>query len=127
MSLKYAAALLAALFTTPALADELIGSYSAYIGEDDLYNSNGERLTKPWQILRQDRANFHRYGISQRGDEDDDFFASAENRANMEYMVQHGQIARSAAKKLVRGDVMVTVEIYGRGGTGDFVNVTVGD
>lgn len=127
MKTVYVAALLAALHVTPAFADELIGSYSAYIGEDDLYNSNGERLTKPWQILRQDRANFHKYGISQRGDEDDDFFASAENRANMEYMVQHGKIARSAAKALVRGDVMVTVEIYGSGGTGDFVNVTVGD
>lgn len=123
----YLAAALAALSAVPAAADELIGSYSAYIGEDDLYNSNGDRLRQPWQILRQDRANFHKYGISQRGDEDDDFFASAENRANMEYMVQHGKIARSAAKALVRGGVMVTVEIYGSGGTGDFVNVTVGN
>lgn len=123
----HVAALLAAISAVPAAADELIGSYSAYIGEDDLYNSDGQRLTKPWQILRQDRANFHKFGISQRGDEDDDFFASAENRANMEYMVQHGTIARSAARALARGDVMVTVEIYGRGGTGDFVNVTVGD
>ncbi len=127
MKQLFMAAVFAAFATAPAFADELIGSYSAYIGEDDLYNSNGERLTKPWQILRQDRANFHKYGVSQPGDEDDDFFASANNRANMEYMVQHGTIARSAARALVRGDVMVTVEIYGRGNTGDFVNVTVGN
>ncbi len=127
MKSLFLAALLASVALSPAVADELIGSYRAFIGRDDLYNSNGERLTKPWQVLRQDRANFHKYGISQRGDEDDDFFASAENRANMEYMVQHGSIARFAAKALVRGNVMVTVEIYGRGGTGDFVNVTVGD
>nr|WP_210296904.1 hypothetical protein [Gellertiella hungarica] len=120
-------AALAALPAAPALADELIGSYRAYIGEDDLYNSSGERLRQPWQVLRQDRANFHKFGIAQRGDEDDDFFASAENRANMEYMVQHGSIARSAAKALVRGGVMVTVEIYGNGDEGDFVNVTVGN
>ena len=121
-----AAALIAVAGASPVLADELLGSYSAYIGEDDLYNSSGERLTKPWQVLRQDRANFHKFGISQPGDEDDPFFGAVDNRAAMEYMVQHGTIGRAAARAILRGDVTVYVEIYGRNGRGDFVNVTVG-
>jgi hypothetical protein len=116
---------LALLIAGPAHAQDIVGSYVAYIGRDDLYNSSGARLTEPWQILRQDRANFHRYGISQRGDEWDSFFGSIENRAIMERMVMNGSIDRQAAQNLVRGDATVFVRIYGRGSRGDSVQVTV--
>ena len=53
---------------------KLIESYRAYIGSDDLYNSKGERLTLPWQIIRQDRANYHAYRRRDRGDQGDSFF-----------------------------------------------------
>jgi len=72
--------LAALLFGTTAAAQEVVGAYVAYIGRDDLYNSNGDRITRLWKILRQDRANFHRYRIAQRGDEWDQFFGSIENR-----------------------------------------------
>ena len=55
------------LSTAAAKADGLIEEYNAYIGEEDLYNSYGERLSEPWQIIRQDRANYHRFGTSQPG------------------------------------------------------------
>lgn len=105
--------------------DELIGSYSAVIGEDDLYNSSGRKLTQPWQVLRQDRANFHRYGISQRGDEDDPFFGSADNRAAMESMLRDGHIDKATDRTLMSGHARVYVEIYGRNGHGTFINVEV--
>lgn len=109
----------------PVHADELLGSYNAYIGKADLYNSRGERLTRPWQVLRQDRANFHMYGIRQKGDEDDDFFDSVENRAAFEFMVEHGRMDREAARAILRGGATVSVEIYGKNGRGTSVSVMV--
>lgn len=108
-----------------AQADTLIGSYYAYIGSDDLYNSGGTRLTAPWQVLRQDRANFHRYGIAQPGDEWDPFFGDMENRGIMERMVRNGSISAGAARDIMRGGAMVYVEIRGRSGRGQRVVVTV--
>lgn len=117
--------LLALILATPARADDLLGSYVAYIGNDDLYNSRGARLTEPWQILRQDRANFHRFGIAQPGDQSDPFFADLDNRAAMEQMVMNGYINPQAARDLVNGGAMVVVRIYGRGNTGLRVEVDV--
>lgn len=114
-----------AFAATIAQADQLIGSYVAYIGQDDLYNSKGARLSEPWQILRQDRANYHRFGISQRGDEWDPFFGSFENRGIMERMIMNGSIEPAAARNLVRGGATVFVRIYGNGNQGRYVNVTV--
>lgn len=115
------------VFAAPvaAQADELIGAYVAYIGKQDLHNSKGARLREPWQVLRQDRANFHRFGISQSGDEWDPFFGSIDNRAAMEQMVMHGSINARAAKNLVDGGATVFVRIYGRGSLGTSVQVTV--
>ncbi|MCK0139401.1 hypothetical protein MWU51_09890 [Aliiroseovarius sp. F47248L] len=110
---------------TAASAQELIGSYVAYIGQPDLFNSNGGRLNQPWQILRQDRANFHRFGISQPGDEFDPFFGSINNRKIMERMVMNGSIDPQAAKRLVQGGATVFVRIYGSGNTGTSLTVTV--
>ena len=118
-------AVFAAILGHAAGAQDLIGSYAAYIGEDDLYNSKGERLTQPWQILRQDRANFHKFGISQDGDQWDEFFSSVDNRAAMEQMIMNGSIEPLARKLLLQGDAMVQVSIYGRGAVGDYVAVTV--
>ncbi|WP_424944221.1 hypothetical protein [Aliiroseovarius crassostreae] len=115
--------LLAAPLT--ATADDLIGAYVAYIGKADLTNSKGKRLREPWQVLRQDRANYHRYGISQAGDEWDPFFGSIDNRAAMEQMVMNGKIDPRAAKNLVDGGATVFVRIYGRGSLGTSVQVTV--
>lgn len=108
-----------------ARSDEVIDGYSAYIGQDDLYNSNGQRLTQPWQIIRQDRANFHKFGLRQRGDENDNYFASEANRAKAEAMLQNGQISPAAARRIVRGDVMIHVMIYGKGTVGRSLEVVV--
>lgn len=110
---------------TPAVSQQLIGSYVAFIGNDDLYNSKGARLTAPWQVLRQDRANYHRFGISQGGDEWDPLFGSIENRAAMEQMIMNGRITKKARRMIMRGGATVFVEIYGRGNRGRYVNVKV--
>lgn len=98
----------------------LLEEYVAYLGEDDHYNSRGARLTEPWQIIRQDRANYHRFGIRDRGDEGDSFFGSTKNRARMERMILNGRIERSAARRIVNERVWIRVEVYR-----DAVSVTV--
>ena len=121
-----AAALAAVLAASAgaARADELIESYGAYIGQDDLYNSSNARLTQPWQVIRQDRANVHRFGVRQPGDDLDGFFASARNRELAERMIRAGRIERSAARRLLDGDVQIYVEIW-RGAGGDYINISV--
>lgn len=108
-----------------ALADELLDEYDAYIGDDDLYNSKGARLTQVWQVIRQDRANYHRFNIYQDGDQGDSFFGSEQNRAIAEQMLARGRIDRAAARQILNGGVTIHVEIYGQGSTGRSINVTV--
>lgn len=114
-----------AALASPAAAQDLIGSYRAFIGEYDLYNSNGVRLGDPGQVLRQDRANYHRFGVAQAGDEWDPFFGSIDNRAAMERMIRNGYIDPGAASVLMRGGATVFVQIYGRGNIGQSIQVTV--
>lgn len=117
----------ALMLAAPAAADDLVATYRAYIGWEDLHNSKGQRLREPWQVLRQDRANVHRFGISQPGDEWDPFFADINNRAIMERMVMNGHIDPVAARNLVAGGATVLVEIWGFGNSGRSVRVTVSD
>lgn len=107
-------AVMLAVVPVAASAQALIGSYVAYIGREDLYNSNGERLGEYWQIIRQDRANYHRFGIRQRGDEWDPFFADANNRATLEQLVRNSDIDPYSRRMIVQGNVPVYVEIFGR-------------
>ena len=82
---KYLLLILAAIFFgSPARAeDEIV--YATFISEKDLYNSNGDRLKSVAEILRQDRANYHK-GKGDRGDEDDGgIFATTKGRAKFEY------------------------------------------
>jgi hypothetical protein len=104
-----------------------IERYRAYIGEADLFNSSGERLTQPWQIVRQDRANFHLYGVRDRDDESDTFFADKGNRQALEQMLRNGTMTRDAANMIVRGNVWIDVDIYGGQGTGRWIDVSVSD
>ena len=125
-TIKILIVLISMILISPAAdAVELLDDYYAYIGRDDLYNSRGGRLTEAWQVIRQDRANYHRFRIRQRGDESDTFFSSKRNRAIAERMIRNGRISRSAARDVVRGGVIIHVEIYGEGRRGMYLNVTV--
>jgi hypothetical protein len=104
---------------------KLIESYRAYIGNDDLYNSKGERLTAPWQIIRQDRANYHVYRRRDRGDQGDSFFSQASNRQNLEAMLANGNIADDAGNLIVRGNLRIKVDIFGHGDVGQWVDIHV--
>lgn len=102
-----------------------VAEYVAFIGDADLYSSNGERLSAPWQVLRQDRANYHRYGIRQAGDQGDPLFDNIEDRALMEAYVRDGYISPQAAADIMRGGATVVVRAYAALPRGQWVEVDV--
>lgn len=89
-----------------------IETYFTLIGPEDLYNSSGVRLTDAVQIVRQDRANVHRYGIRHDGDETDRFFSSLENRNKLPAMAAKGKMRPDTARLIRQGDIYIVVTIY---------------
>ncbi len=108
----------------PASAQSLIAAYTARIAPHDTVNSNGVPLTTAAAIIRQDRANFHRFRIRDAEDESDPYFADANNRAALEALIARGTVSAGALAGLRGGQAMVRVEIW-TGSTGDFVRVRV--
>lgn len=107
----------------PAAAQQVIESYIAVLSDRDHYNSRGERLSQYWQIIRQDRANYHRFGIRDAGDEGDAFFASIENRALAERLLLSGYVDPNTAAYIVNNPTTVRVTLYGYGSTVSHIDV----
>jgi len=101
-------------FAMPAQAEEYaVGGYAAFIGPEDLRNSKGVRLESAAAILRQDRANVHRFGIRHADDEIDPWFHQPAARAAMAGMLKNGGGIHPAYEKFIRaGGVFVYVTIY---------------
>ena len=106
----------------PAHAD-YYGQYLAEISARDLRNSNGQLLTSVAAILRQDRANVHRYGIVDRFDEIDGLFDDAGLRADLEAAVAGSVVPSDLARSIRAGNARVRVEIYGSGNRLDYVKI----
>lgn len=114
------------LMAVPASAQELIDSYQAFLSQSNHYNSNGQRLTSAAQIIRQDRADLHRFGIRDPGDQDDTFFANADNRAALERLIDAGDSDPRDLRRIVNSNVTVEVDIYESDGD-NYAFVTVLD
>lgn len=113
----------AAGLAAPAAAQEVIGGYRAYIGAADLRNSSGAALTQPWQVIRQDRANVHRFGLRQPGDEGDPWFGSGEMRSALESWVRSGGLSGATEAAIMAGNVSIYVEVLGQSGRAGGVRV----
>ena len=113
---------IAAAMAAPAWAQaqQLIGSYVTRLSEADHFNSSGQRLTSAAAIIRQDRANFHRFGIKDAQDEGDDFFADEANRAALEQMLENGRADPGVINRIVNGTPLVRVDIF-RGAGNRFI------
>ena len=116
----------AAFIPAPSRAQQLIGSYVARLSEADHFNSQGQRLTSAAAIIRQDRANFHRFGIRDPEDEDDTFFSDEGNRAVLEQMLERGRADPGVISRIVNGTPLIRVDIY-RAAGGPFIRVTLLD
>jgi hypothetical protein len=110
--------------SSSAMADQLVESYTARLSANDHFNSSGARLTSPAVIIRQDRANFHKFGVRDLEDEPDGYFQSAGNRELLQRLLDAGRTTPSAYRRIVDGQPLIRVSVYRRGG-GDYVNVEV--
>src|ERR1035437_1988369 len=110
--------------TSPSKAQQLLESYKAFRSVRDHFISSGQRLTTAAAIIRQDRANSHRYGLRDQGDESDSFFADADNRAALERLLERGRAEPGVISRIVNGTPLVRVEVW-RGNAGPFIVVTL--
>lgn len=106
-------------------ADTLKESYVAVLSGRDHFNSNGDRLTSVAAIIRQDRANFHKFNKRDAGDTSDGYFDKASNRDVLEKLLERGSSTAAALKAIVDGTPVVTVKIYTTDSSRDYVNVSV--
>jgi hypothetical protein len=107
-----AAATFAASVST-ASADTYLGSYVARIGENDHYASDGYPLDTAAQMVRQDRANWHKFGVYDPEDENDSWFGDYDTRAWLEKALNRNSAMNKATRKaIVNGDPIVQVDVY---------------
>lgn len=108
------AALVAVMVTLPAAAqDRFLGSYVARLSDNDHFASDGYRLDTAAQVVRQDRANFHRFGTGDFEDEDDGWFRTANARARMEQMLNRsGAMTQATRRAIMGGEPIVQVDVY---------------
>lgn len=92
--------------------DDLICSYTARLSPRDHRASDGVLLRDVASVIRQDRANFHRFRLRDPEDEHDDFFSSMRNRTELEKLVQRGRVSAAAAREIVSGNPLVSVEVF---------------
>lgn len=101
----------ALFFSMSVFAFDGITYYSTTISNNDRYNSSGVRLTSVRAILRQDRANMHKFGRADNGDGYDTYFKKASHRN----MFNHARlsISRSLARAIKgSGRVRITVFVF---------------
>jgi hypothetical protein len=113
--LPAAALALAAVLATAgvAQADALLGSYVARISDDDKFASDGYALDTAAQMVRQDRANWHKFGRGDDEDEDDPWFRSAAARARLEKMLgRSGAMSSKTRQAIARGNPVIRVDVF---------------
>lgn len=95
-----------------AVAQTPRASYVARLSWQDHHASDGVRLDTVAGIIRQDRANFHRFGRRDPEDESDPVFGSTANRGTLERMLLRGSVTARARQAILRGEPLISVQIF---------------
>ncbi len=99
--------------TAPAAADTLLGTYIARLSDNDHYASDGYKLDTAAQVVRQDRANWHKFGRGDAEDDDDPWFGSADARARFERQLnKSGAMTQAVRSEIMGGEPVVKVTVY---------------
>lgn len=93
-------------------AEEPIDSYVARLSEADHTNSDGQRLKSAGDVLRQDRANVHKFNVMDSEDQVDNTFADLKSRERIPMMLQRGKIDKATKVAILNGTPVVLVNIY---------------
>ncbi|MER9138031.1 MULTISPECIES: hypothetical protein [unclassified Mesorhizobium] len=105
--------LLASLLGGTAHADEMLGSYVARISDRDHQASDGYALDNAAQMVRQDRANWHKFHRRDSDDEGDGWFRTNDQRADLQRMLERGGAMSSSTKRaIVNGEPLIQVDVY---------------
>jgi hypothetical protein len=91
---------------------EVVVVYQARIGPQDHVTSTGERLSSVAAILRQDRANFHRFDQPDSQDEGDSVFTTQEQRGRFERLVSRGIVRPAVRAAIIHANPLVQVTVY---------------
>ena len=86
--------------------------YRARLSRNDHHNSRGVELRSAAGIVRQDRANYHRYVEQDFDDQYDSMFADRDNRAWLEDALEDTMSA-SVERQILRGTPVVEVRVWG--------------
>lgn len=106
---------LGTLFAGSASAQgRVITEYTARIGPNDHFNSRGDRLDTVAAILRQDRANMHRFDLADEEDESDDHFVDPQSRGLFEWLISRGLVRVDTRRTIINGNPLVRVTVYER-------------
>ncbi|RWN32234.1 MAG: hypothetical protein EOR97_12430 [Mesorhizobium sp.] len=96
-----------------AHADDMLGSYVARISDRDHQASDGYALDNAAQMVRQDRANWHKFHRRDRDDEADGWFRTNGQRADLQRMLERGGAMSSSTKRaIVNGEPLIQVDVY---------------
>lgn len=92
-----------------AYPDTPLAVYRTRLSEHDHLSSSGQRLTAVPDILRQDRANFHRFRQADPEDQDDPIFNDARTRKYFDAVEFR---TGSVSDAVVQGTPLVEVAVY---------------
>ncbi|TIO31177.1 hypothetical protein [Mesorhizobium sp.] len=106
--------LLASLLGTGTTnADEMLGSYVARISHRDHFASDGYALGNAAQMVRQDRANWHKFRRRDSDDENDVWFRTNGQRTELQRMLERsGAMNGSTRRAIVNGEPLIQVDVY---------------
>ena len=111
--LTAAAAVMTLALAGAAQADQYLGSYEARISENDHQASDGYALDTAAQMVRQDRANWHKFGSGDAEDQGDDWFDSKASRTRLESLLNKGSAMSASTRRAIEnGEPVVQVDVY---------------
>lgn len=126
--IRWFLALVCLLGAAPLRAeDKLIESYTARLSVQDHFSSTGTRLNTAAAVIRQDRANYHKFGKADPEDGGDAYFAGAAAREALERLLERGRSTRGVLNAIVNGTPLVSVSIYRSEGGAFYVTVVLLD
>jgi hypothetical protein len=101
-------------------------AFIARLSERDHFNSRGERLNTIAHIIRQDRANFHRFNRRDPEDQPDGIFHEYENRRILEILVDRASVENGAVAAIIINQTpLVRVNIYSGMANGSWVRFVI--
>ena len=103
-----------------------VARFSAMISASDYFNSSGARVTGVGPVLQQDRANVHRFGIVNSGDDIDRGFGDRATRARIPALYANGAGSEEIDRMIARGETFtMSVLVCGYGANPSAIYLSV--